>query len=157
VTVAAVFPNVMVPAPPFLPPGDIPMQAVPTNVARGPDNALYVSQLTGFPFPPGAAKIFRVVPGSAPTVYASGFTNIISLAFDARGNLYVLEIDRDGLLAPLPTGRLARINASDKSVDTVASEGLVMPGGLAIAGDGSIYVSNYSTSPGAGEVIRIQP
>ena len=158
VSVTAVFPNVLVPKPPFLPPpGNMPMQAVPTNVVRGPDGALYVSQLTGFPFPVGGAKIFRVVPGSAPTVYATGFTNIIDLAFDARGNLYVLEIDRNGLLAPSPTGRLARVNASNQSVDTVASDGLVMPGGLAIAPDGSIYISNYSASPGVGEVIRLQP
>jgi hypothetical protein len=27
------------------------MQAVPTNVAIGPDGAAYVSQLTGVPFP----------------------------------------------------------------------------------------------------------
>lgn len=146
VSVTAVFPNV----------GS--RQAVPTNVVRGPDGALYVSQLTGFPFPPGAANIFRVVPGSAPTVYATGFTNVIDLAFDTRGNLYVLEIDRNGLLAPSPAGRLARINASDKSVDTVlVSDELVMPGGLAIAADGSIYISNYSAMPGIGQVIRFVP
>lgn len=144
VTVTAVFPNI----------GS--MQAVPTNVARGPDGALYVSQLTGFPFPFGGAKIFRVVPGSAPTVYASGFTNIIDLEFDAHGNLYVLEIDMNGLLAPGPAGRLARINWSDKSVDTVVDKDLVMPGGLAIAADGSIYISNFGASAGVGEVIRIQ-
>jgi hypothetical protein len=160
VAVVAVFPNVLVPKPPFLPPSVpalIPMQAVPTNVVRGPDGALYVSQLTGFPFPPGAAKIFRVVPGSAPTVYASGFTNVIDLAFDAQGNLYVLEIDQNGLLAPSPTGRLARVNVSNNSVVTVASTGLVMPGGMVIGPDGAIYVSNYSTAPGAGQVVRIQP
>ena len=35
------------------------VDAVPTSVAEGPD-AFYVSQLTGFPFIPGAAKIWRV-------------------------------------------------------------------------------------------------
>ena len=146
VSVTAVFPNIGA------------MQAVPTGVARGPDGALYVSQLTGFPFPAGGAKIFRVVPGSAPTVYATGFTNIIDLEFDAHGNLYVLEIDRNGLLAMGPAGRLARINASDKSVEEVAAAGLtlIMPGGLAIAPDGSIYISNFGASVGVGEVIRIQ-
>ena len=154
VSVAAVFPNV----------GNV--QAVPTSVARGPDGALYVGQLTGFPFTAGTAKVFRVVPGAAPTLYASGFTHIIDLEFDARGNLYVLEIDRNGLSTverdqngnPLPPyGRLVRVNASNLSIDVVASDGLVMPGGLAIAPDGSIYISNYGAMSGVGEVIRIQP
>lgn len=160
ISVVAVFPDRIVPTPPSLPqppfPPELPMQAVPTNVVRGRDGALYVSQLTGFPFPVGGAKIFRVVPGSAPTVYAEGFTNIIDLEFDARGNLYVLEIDQNGLLAPEPTGRLARVKRHG-GVETVASEGLVMPGGLAIGPDGAIYLSNYSTAPGAGEVVRIRP
>ena len=160
VSVVAVFPNRTVPKPPFLPtppfPPQLSMQAVPTNVVHGPDGALYVSQLTGFPFPVGGARIYRVVPGSAPTVYAEGFTNIIDLEFDAHGNLYVLEIDANSLLAPSPAGRLARINVGG-GVETIASDGLVMPGGMAIGPDGAIYVSNYGTSPTAGEVVRIEP
>lgn len=52
----------------------MPMESVPTSVAYGPDGALYVSELTGFPFPAGASTIWRVVPGKAPTVYATGLT-----------------------------------------------------------------------------------
>jgi hypothetical protein len=37
------------------------MQAVPTSVAVAPDGAYYVGQLTGFPFPVGGARVFRVV------------------------------------------------------------------------------------------------
>jgi hypothetical protein len=37
-------------------------QAVPTSVVKGPDGFYYMSQLTGFPFIPGAANIFRVNP-----------------------------------------------------------------------------------------------
>lgn len=154
VSVVAIFPNRIVPTP-FNP--EFSMQAVPTNVVRGPDGALYVSQLTGFPFPAGGANIYRVVPGSAPTVFASDFTNIIDLAFDRGGNLYVLEIDQNGILAPGMTGRLARIPAGGGAQVTIASDGLVMPGGLAIGPDGALYVSNFSTLPGAGQVVRIQP
>jgi hypothetical protein len=157
VSVVAVFPNRLVPAPPFLPPGNIPMQAVPTSVVRGPDGAFYVSQLTGFPFPQGAARIFRVVPGAAPQIYAEGFTNIIDLEFDAAGNLYVLEIDTNGLLAPNVAGRLARINAGSQAVVTIASEGLVMPGGMVIGPDGAVYISNFSVMPELGQVVRLMP
>lgn len=161
ISVVAVFPNRLVDTPPFLPqppfPAQLSMQAVPTNVVWGPDGALYVCQLTGFPFPPGAARIYRVVPGSAPQVYAEGFTNIIDLEFDAAGNLYVLEIDTNGLANPVVGGRLARINAADDSVETIASDGLVMPGGMTIGPDGAIYLTNFGTSPGTGEVVRIEP
>lgn len=161
VTVAAVFPNRLIPTPPFLPQPpfgpEFPMQAVPTNVVRGPDGALYVSQLTGFPFPVGAANVYRVVPGSTSAVFASGFTNVIDLAFDRVGNLYVLEIDQDGLAAPGVTGRLVRIPVGGGSAVVIASEGLVMPGGLAIGPDDALYVSNFSIMPGAGQVVRIEP
>ena len=80
-------------------------------MAVGPDGAYYVGQLTGFPFPPGGASVFRIVPGEEPTgdtalwqgrLYASGFTNIIDVAFGPDGTLYVLEIAHDGLRAPTP-------------------------------------------------------
>ena len=154
VSVVAIFPIRIVPTP-FNP--QFRMQAVPTNVVQGPDGALYVSQLTGFPFPLGGANVYRVVPGSTPTVFASGFTNIIDLAFDRSGNLYVLEIDNNGLATDGGTGRLVRIPAGGGSPVTIASDGLVMPGGLASGPDDALYVSNFSIFPGAGQVIRIEP
>jgi hypothetical protein len=38
----------------------IPMQPVPTSVVVGPDRQYCVSQLTGFPFPPGGANGYRM-------------------------------------------------------------------------------------------------
>jgi len=132
----------------------IPMQAVPTGVVRGPDGAFYVGQLTGFPFPVGKARVYRVVPGRKPQIYRRGFTNIIDIAFDARGRLYVLEIAKNGLLSGDSTGALIRVNR-DGSRTTVASEGLIAPGGLAIGRHGRILVSNCGVCPGMGQVIRI--
>jgi hypothetical protein len=158
ISVLAVFPPRVVDSPPIpgLPP-QIPMQAVPTSVVRGPDGAYYVGQLTGFPFPPGAARVYRVAPGHKPTVYARGFTNIIDVAFDGHGRLYVLEIAKDGLLnAPedqLPVGRLVRINR-DGSRTTVASEGLNAPGGF-VLGRHAAYITNNSILPGAGQVVKV--
>ena len=78
---------------------DIPMQAVPTSVVEGPDHQYYVSQLTGLPLPTCGAAVYRVDPRTgAVSVFASGFTNIMDLAFGRDGTLYVLEIDHDGLL-----------------------------------------------------------
>ncbi|HMM43833.1 MAG TPA: ScyD/ScyE family protein, partial [Thermomicrobiales bacterium] len=101
VSTLAVFPDKMADAPPFLglPEGtQIPMEAVPTGVVQGPDGAFYVGQLTGFPFEVGSASVWRVedmngdgdaLDDGETTVYASGFTNIIDVAVDDAGNLYV--------------------------------------------------------------------
>ncbi len=157
VSTLAVFPDTMVDAPAFLglPAGTmIPMQAVPNSVVRGPDGAWYVGELTGFPFPVGAAKVFRVVPGHAPEVFATGFTNIIDLAFARDGSLLVLEIAANSLLSGDPTGRLVRV-AEDGTQHTLLTDGLVAPGGVAVGPDGAAYVSNFGVFPHQGQVLRI--
>lgn len=164
ISTLATFPNRMVDAPPFLglPPGaQMPMDAVPTTVAVGPDGNLYVGQLTGFPFPIGGANVYRIpAGGGTPEVFASGFTHIIDIAFGADGSLYVLEIAKNGLLAAFGandwTGSLIKV-AKDGTRTEVASEGLFAPGGVVIARDGSIYVTNNSISGGQGEVVKIVP
>ncbi|WP_158074048.1 ScyD/ScyE family protein [Micromonospora sp. CB01531] len=148
----AVFPTTPTPSP-FGGP-DIPMQFVPTTVTTGPGGALYVGQLTGFPFPVGGAKVWRVTPGQAPTVYAEGFTNIADIAFDHKGRLLVLEITANGLLSGDPTGALIRVER-DGSRTELARAGLVTPTGLAVARDGTIYISNKGTMVGQGEVLRL--
>ncbi|WP_342115297.1 ScyD/ScyE family protein [Pseudoduganella sp. OTU4001] len=170
-SVLAAFEARMVDAPPFLnlPAGSmIPMQSVPTSVVDGHDGYLYAGELTGFPFVPGAARVLRVpLAGGTPEVYAAGFTNIGGLAFDASHRLHVLQIG-NGLSGqagpPLATpGKLIRINA-DGSRTTLA-DNLFYPGGLAIANDGTIYVTNFGIVPGAtppafptgGQVLRIKP
>jgi hypothetical protein len=157
----AVFPERIVAAPPGIPDlpegTEIPMQAVPTNVVQGPDHALYVSQLTGFPFPVGAANIYRVERrGGEPEVYASGFTNVTDLAFGPDGSLYVVEFATKGLLSGDLTGALKRV-APDGTVETIASEGLVTPYGVAVSRKGDIYVSNHGAEAGTGEVVRVHP
>jgi sugar lactone lactonase YvrE len=157
----AVFPTRVVPTPPDMPdlPPEISMHSVPTSVVVGPDGAYYVGELTGFPFPVGGAQVYRVVPGHAPKVYAEGFTNIIDLAFDADGNLYVLEIAAKGLLqAEGPdgdfTGALIRVTPDGTRTELAAGQ-LTAPTGLAIGADGALYVSTFGVFAGQGQVVRI--
>jgi hypothetical protein len=145
IRVLATFPNRTVGADTF--------DEVPTSVQRGPDGALYVGQLTGFPFIPGVANVYRVSKSGKVTVAATGFTNIIDIAFDKRGRLYVLEIFKSGLLSGDPTGALIRVNRNGSQTE-IMSDGLITPGGLTIRGH-SAYVSNCGTCAGAGEVLRI--
>jgi hypothetical protein len=145
----ATFPERTVPVP--FPPGTFSMDPVPTSVVRGPDGALYVSELTGFPFPVDGAQIWRVKNGKAKVV-AKGFTNIIDIAFDKRGRLYVLEINSNGLQDPQGTGSLIRVGKDGKQ--KVVHSGLIMPGGVALRGDAA-YVTNCGVCAGGGTVLRI--
>lgn len=168
----AVFPDQLVEAPPDLglPEGELfPMDAVPTSVTVGPDGAYYVGQLTGFPFPVGGAKVWRLedmngdgdaMDDGEKTVYADGLTAVVDIEFGSDGTLYAVEIARNGLLAAeeagpddveAVTGAIVAI-APDGSHAEVASEGLILPGGVAVAYDGSLYVTNFSVFPDEGEM-----
>jgi hypothetical protein len=134
----------------------IPMQAVPTGIALGPDRQYYMTQLTGFPFPVGAANVYRVDPRSGnATVFASGFTNIMDLEFARDGTLYVLEIDHNGLLAPGNEGAIYAVYRNGAKRQLALPPGtLPMPGGIAVGKD-ALYVTTNSGSPGDGQVVRI--
>src|SRR5262249_16872211 len=97
-------------------------ESVPTAVTRGPDGALYVSELTGFPFTVGAARIWRIAPDGSASIYATGFTNIIDLAFGPDHKLYVLEIAKNGLLSNDLTGALIRYDAHNHKQTEIASD-----------------------------------
>jgi len=125
--------------------------AVSSSVARGPDGAFYVGELTGVPFVPNTANIWRVVPGSQPEVYCSGFSFILDLDFDQHGNLYVLEHTS----APFPTGPGTLYRVGRDCSRTTLAAGLTNPTSVAIGPDGNAYISNFGTSPGIGEVIRV--
>ena len=147
----AVFPDRIV----TLPSGVMaPMQAVPNAITVGPDGAYYIGQLTGVPFPVGAARVYRVVPGEAPTIYAEGFTNIIDLAFGPDGSLYVLEFDANGIPTPPPASAITRIRPSG-SRTTLPTPGLLLATGLAVDADGTLYVSAFGVVAGGGQVVRI--
>jgi len=154
VSLVTVFPDrtATLPFPPF---SQMPLESVPTAVAQGPDGAWYVGELTGFPFPQGAAHVWRVVPGEAPTLYASGLTNVMDIDFAPDGTLYAAELAHAGLLAG-PIGALMKVPLGGGTAQEVAT-GLFAPGGVAAASDGSVYVSTCTLCPGGGEVWRIVP
>lgn len=143
----------VLPPTPAVPPGGvdpIPAEAVPTNVVVGPDGAYYVSQLVGYPFPAGASRIWRIVPGQQPTVYATGLSNVTSLAWQHR-TLYAVQISDTSLLSEgPPIGSLRKVVPGASQHPAVVS-GLFAPYGVAISGT-TAYVSVGSVLPGGGEV-----
>jgi len=130
------------------------MDVVPTGLTFGPDGALYVASLTGFPFLQGAAYVYRLAdingdgdardPGEV-SVYAEGFTAATDLAFEADGSLLVTEFSTDmAHLAEAGFGRAAEwpgrlVRWRDGAIEVVA-EGLVSPTAVAISGD-RVFVS----------------
>jgi hypothetical protein len=134
----------------------VPMDSVPTSVVLGSDGAYYVSELTGFPFPVGGARVYRVVPGEEPEIFATGFTNIIDIAFDSAGNLWVLEIAHNSLAAEAPFGALLKV-APNGTQTVVLDEGLSFPTSVAITATGSLLVTNCGVCPEDGEVLQVVP
>ena len=126
--------------------------SVPTAVEVGPDGAYYVGELTGVPFPAGEARVYRVDPPHAPTVFLSGFTAIIDIAWGPDGRLYVLQFATGpGLTGP---GVLIRVNADGTRTPVVTD--LIAPGGVVFGPDGAAYITNKSVLAGAGEVLRFE-
>ena len=132
------------------------IQAVPTNVAKGPDGAYYISQLTGFPFPEGKAKIYRVGSDGQPTVYTDGFTQLTDLAFDPEGNLYALQYANQSLWKGNLDGSVIKIATDGTRTTILNGNGLESPTALTIGADGAIYVTNRGDRPGLGQVIKIE-
>lgn len=135
-------------------------QSVPTTVAEGPDGAIYVGLLTGFPFFATAAPIWRISSdGSMSGTWASGYTAVVDIAFDGAGALYVLEIARGQVGPPTPPnpglgiGRLMRQCPGSAPAQLLG--GLTFPSGVAIGPDGAAYLTHFGTSPVAGEVLRL--
>src|SRR3954452_3011981 len=153
-----VFPNVDTPDEDE-PNETIAMQAVPTGVAKGPDGAYYVSEFTGYPFPVGGAKVFRVDPRTGTTTtYASGFTNSADLDFARDGTLYVLDVDADSVLEPGLDGAIWKVPPRGAPRQLALPAGtLTEPSGLAVGRDGNLYVTNHSREAGNGQVLVIDP
>lgn len=145
---------------PGLPP-EMPAEAVPTTVTVGPDGWAYVGQLIGFPGTPGTAHIWRVNPWAEDavcdvnhqnadcSVWKSGFTSIFDIAFnDRNGTLYVYEIAEDGWLAfesGFETGEFppaVLLEVKGHKVRELVRGQLSQPGGVSIAPDGAIFVTD---------------
>lgn len=143
----------------------IPMQAVPTDVVLDADNSYIVGQLTGFPFPEDGGWVFNVPDGGGmATPREISFTHPIDVERDGLGNLYVLEMDSDGLfLGPGLTGSVIQIETD--GTRTVLDSSLGLPVGMTMGADGALYITACMQTvplpepclPGQGVVVRIDP
>ena len=158
-----VFPKRDVPGPA----GPIDIEAVPTGITLGPDNALYAATFTGHPYPKGEARVYRLAdangdgdamdPGEAE-VFAQGFSVATDLVFDGKGGMLVTEFSTDmlKLVQELGHRRAAEIPGRvvrwEDGVISVVAEGLVSPTSIAVV-DGRVLVSEEFV----GSVTEVNP
>ena len=100
-----------------------------------------------------AAQIYRAVPGEAPTVYASGLTNVTDLGWHG-GSLYSVQISDTGLASGgPPMGSLRKIVPGGTEHPAVVSD-LFAPYGVAFRGSNA-FVTVCSVCPDKGEVLSV--
>jgi glucose/arabinose dehydrogenase len=164
---ATLIPTDQVPPDIELPPGfelppELPAEAVPTTVTVGPGGFIYVGQLPGFPFRVGSSRVWQIDPDAdgalcsvtTPSpdcrVYAEGFTAIQDIAFNPHnGALYVYELAAEGVFAfeagletgAFPPAVLLEVKRNGKRTE-LASGQLSQPGGIAIANDGTLFLTD---------------
>lgn len=128
---------------------------VPTALAVR-DGNFYVGNLDTFPIKDGSSKILKISPFGEVTTVFINLSDIVGLAFDKKGRLYVLE-NTTGNQFPTPgTGTILRINGKN-NYTTIAS-GLSLPTAMTFGPDGNLYVSNLGFGPppvGAGQVLKV--
>jgi len=129
---------------------------VPTAIAFHNGN-FYVGNLNTFPIVPGSSKVLKITPTGQISVFASGLTTILGVAFDSAGRLYVLEnTTGTGNQFPTPgTGKVIRIESGNR---TLIASGLFLPTAMTFGPDGALYVSNVGFGPppnGLGQVLKI--
>ncbi|PYC63444.1 hypothetical protein C7C45_31900 [Micromonospora arborensis] len=127
------------------------LHSAPTAVEVGPDGALYVAELSVVP---GTARVYRVVPGQAPTVYADGLTLLTDLAFDHKGRLLAVSLSAAGEIFPPGPGKITRFER-DGSRTEFSPAGLIAPTGIAVSGR-DLFLSNQALAPGIGEIVKVR-
>ncbi|MEO6287643.1 MAG: ScyD/ScyE family protein [Dyadobacter sp.] len=115
------------------------VDAVPTGIEFDGSNFL-VSQLTGFPFAPTVANVFKVTTDGTVSVYKSGFTTLTHLTLTANKKpllLHFADFALPGGFAPF-SGSILNENG------TVLLGGLMMPTDIKRSGDRTFYVQSYA-------------
>jgi hypothetical protein len=131
--------------------------AVPTCIARGPDGALYIGELTGGGNQPGASVVWRYGNGRL-TKWATGLTAVTGCGFARNGKFYAVELSTNGLDNAAPgTGAVVQVPRHSTHPVTIVG-GLDFPGGFAAGPDGKLYISDWSIAPASahlGAVVQI--
>ena len=124
---------------------------VPTVVTVNHGN-FYVGNLRTFPLVGGSSSIYKVTPKGDVSIWESGFTGVLGIAFDKQDRLYVLETSAGGGPTPM-TGRVVRVN-KNKTRDVIVDQ-LFFPTGMTFGPDGALYISNTGFGPPTRSIVKV--
>ncbi|MEO8820607.1 MAG: ScyD/ScyE family protein [Ginsengibacter sp.] len=117
------------------------------------DGNFYFGTLTPFPTVTGAAAVYKLSANGSYSVFASGFTAVLGIAFDSEGRLYVLESIGVGSGTPA-SGDIVRLDKNGNK-EMIAS-GLNFPSAMTFGPDGKLYVSAWGIGPaGLGQILQL--
>lgn len=96
-------------------------------------------------------RIYKITPDGQISIFLSGFTGVLGIAFDEQDRLYVL----DNAFSGPGAGEVVRV--TPPNTREVIASGLNMPTGMTFGPDGKLYVSNngYGAGLGEGQVLQI--
>lgn len=131
--------------------GEPEIDSVPSAIVPGPDGRLYVSYVTGGPFPAGFAPVDAFSLDGEMERVVEGLTMTADIAFDSSGRLYASVVSTD-LINGGP-GQVVRVEENGSV--TLVIDGLAMPAGIAFDADDNLYVINKSSVvPGGGDLVK---
>lgn len=142
-------------------PGEaVDLQSVPTGNTIGPDGALYFGEYTGFAYPEGEARIFRMGEDGQLEVFADGFSHVADVDFDKDGNLLVLQFSDQAEwkgkdITSLPGSLIQLAPDGTRTTLVAAGEGLESATSLTVGPDDGIYITNHGVGPERGEIVRV--
>lgn len=135
---------------------EVPVEMVPTGMARGQDGAIYVGSLTGFPYPSEDAIVWRLedlnndgdaMDEGEVAPYVTGLTTVTDIAFGPDGTLYIGEFSTDaksvfeeGDFAENAAVYPGRVLKWDGIELTEIASNVVSPTGL-LATESTLYIS----------------
>ncbi len=138
--------------------------SVPTGLAYGPHNTLYVSALTADVPGEGRVYVLDARTGKQKRVI-KGFTAPTGVAVDPYGNIYVSEAlegapegEPPADFDPSTIGRIVKVSCDGRR----SAAQVTMPTGL-LWQDGALYSSAWSVAglflgiPDAGQVVKVAP
>jgi glucose/arabinose dehydrogenase len=132
------------------------VEVVPTGIARGPDGAIYVGTLTGYPYPAGEAAVWRVedLNGDGDALdqgeaepFVTGLTTVTDITFGPDGTLYIAEFSSDtekvlegGDFSKNAKSLPGRVLIWNGSETTVFADNVVSPTSL-LTTDSTLYIT----------------
>lgn len=144
-----------IPNPKFPQMGPRTIDAVPTGIEFGPDGALYVSFVSGFPFVAGNAGVYRLkdnngdgdaLDAGEKTQMVEGLTMAIDVTFDSHGRMYTLEHSLD--FSNRGFGRICQIQGGRCGV--ILADKVIAPTGLVVIHNYLYYSQEFT-----GQVSRL--